>query len=84
MEDPIDALERRGDVVVAAEVADHQLRRGVEVLRRPAGRMGERVEVVEDPHLLPAGEQRVDEMGADEAGAAGDEDAAHQIVSSRT
>ena len=39
--------------------------------------MGERIEVVEDPHALPAREQRVDEVRADEAGAAGDEDLAH-------
>ena len=36
----------------------------------PAGR-----EVVDDPHLVAAREQRVDEVGADEAGAAGDESA---------
>ena len=47
-------------------------RRAVEVVRPLA--VGGRAERVEHADLGPAREQRVDDVGADEAGAAGDED----------
>ena len=80
--DAIDARERRSDVGGAAQVADLELSARIEVSGGLTGRMGERIEVVEDPHLLAPREQRVDEVGADETGAAGDQGEAHQIVSS--
>ena len=49
-----------------------QLGAGIEVvgvLRMDVGR-----EQVEHAHLVPLVEQRIDDVGADEAGAAGDED----------
>ena len=59
-----------------ADVALDPLRARVEVVRPLAVRG--RQQAVEDAHLVAALEQRVDDVGADEAGAAGDEDqAAH-------
>ena len=55
-----------------ADVALEPLGARVEVVRPLAVRG--RQQAVEDAHLVPALEQRVDDVGADEAGAAGDED----------
>ena len=48
----------------------------VEVVRRGGVRGG--MQPVEDPHVVAAREQRVDDVRADEAGAAGDEHVAHR------
>ena len=55
-------------------VADEQLGVGGEVRRRLAAGVGERIEIVEHAHPLAGGEQRLDQVAADEPGAAGDED----------
>jgi hypothetical protein len=79
VEDAVDPVERLVDCVPVAQVPHHELRLGAQVGRRAVG-VGERVEVVEHPHLVAGLQQRVHEVGADEARAAGDEDAAHQTV----
>ena len=62
----------RGDDVRVAHVALDQLGARVEVVGPLAVRG--RQQHVEHAHLVPALEQRVDDVGADEPGAAGDED----------
>ena len=79
VEDAVDAVECAVDGLAVAQVADEQLGLRVEVSRDAVG-VRERVEVVEHAHLLARRQQGVDEVGADEAGAAGDEDACHQTV----
>ena len=64
----------RGDRVGVAHVALDQLGARVEVVRPLA--VGGRQQRVEHAHLVPGVEQRVDDVRADEAGAAGDEDRA--------
>ena len=64
-------LERRADVVL------QQRGGGVDVLAAT------RAEVVEHDHLVPARDQGVDEVGADEAGPAGDERAHRCSLESR-
>ena len=76
VEHAVDAFERPVDRVTVAEIADHQLGLAAEVGGRAVG-VCERVETVEHAHALAGREQRVDEVGADEPGAAGDEDARH-------
>ena len=73
MHERIDVGEAAVDDGAVANVADDELGIGRQVLRHAVVNL--RVERVEDPHLVPGGEQAVDEMGADEAGTAGDEDA---------
>ena len=75
MVEGIHTFQRARDRVVIANVADLQVDRGVEVVRPLAGRVHLRVEVVQRAHLVTLGEEAISEMGADEAGAAGDEDA---------
>ena len=61
------ALSSRGVADVALDERRAAVERRVEVLALARG------EVVEDDDLVAAVEQGVDEVGADEAGAAGDE-----------
>ena len=61
VEDDLGARLVEGGVRVRADVAVVQARRAVQVLARPGG------EVVEHVYLVAAGEQRIDEVGADEA-----------------
>ena len=76
MEDDLDAAHSVVHALVAAELAfDHLDVEPFEV-RAESGR-----EVVEHAHLVAALEQRANEVGADEAGSAGDEHpAAHRIA----
>ncbi len=62
-----------------AHVTHDALRPGVEV-RRPPVRVHVRGQAVEDAHLVAGVEQRRDDGRPDEAGSAGHEDAAHQVV----
>ena len=71
---------RVGDGRVA-QVGLDQLGARVEVVRALAVRGGQ--QRVDDPHLLAALEQRVDDVRADEAGAAGDEDHGGETVAQR-
>ena len=75
MADVLDALQRRGDGGAVADVAGHELRGGVEVVG-PLG-VRRRMQRVEDPHLVAAGDERVGDVRPDEAGAAGDEHTGH-------
>ncbi len=74
VDDALDAVERRGDGVVVAHVGDDQLDLRVEVCGALASRVHLRIERVEDAHTVPALEQAIREMGADEPGAAGDQE----------
>src|SRR4051812_26042573 len=65
MQHEVDSLDRPARGLGVADVADDQLGVAVDVLA-PAGR-----EVVEHAHLRAAPDQGVDEVGPDEAGAAG-------------
>src|SRR5215211_4555903 len=78
VEDAIDPDEGAVHRLPVAQVAHDQLGVGPQVAR-PSARVSELVEVVEHAHALSTLEQRIHEMGADEAGASGDEDA-HQTV----
>ena len=78
MDDGIDAVERPPHRLRVAHVADLQLDVGREVLRPPGAAVHLRGEVVERAHAVPAREQLVGEMRADEARAAGDEDRARR------
>ena len=70
MEDPGDALHRRGECLQVPQVAEHKLQVRVgQVQVEDVSRL----QVVEDPHLVPELEQRLDEVAPDEARAAGDE-----------
>ena len=76
VDDGIDALERAADDILAAHVAGEQLDVGAQVLRAVA--LVHLVDQhVERAHRVAGGEQLVREVGADEAGAAGDQDAFH-------
>jgi hypothetical protein len=71
--DGVDPAERSPDGGRVANVGADQLGTGVEVGRRLT--VHGRVQRVQHPHVVVAkGEQRVDDVGADEAGATGDED----------
>ena len=74
--DGVDAVERaRDDRGPSRTSPRHVL--GARVAVRGRAGVGGGVQDVEHADLVPAGEQRVDDVRADEAGAAGDEDAAH-------
>ncbi len=75
MDERVASGEAAGDHLTVADVPDDELRLPREVRRHALVHL--RVEQVEDPHLVPVGEQALDEVGADEAGAAGDENAHH-------
>ena len=79
--DVIDAAQRAGHGRAVAHVALDELGRRIEVVR--AGGVGGGMQPVEDPHVVAAREQRVDDVRADEAGAAGDEHAAHRAATVR-
>ena len=83
MEDAVDVAQCVRDGVAVAQVTDLELGLAAQVSRRPVG-MRERVEVVEDAHPLAGRQQGVDEVRADEAGSAGDEDAHHHTVYSKS
>ena len=74
VEDDLDAADGRVHALVRAEVAldDLDVPSELREVRPAAGR-----EVVEHADVVAALEQRLDEVRADEAGAAGDEDALH-------
>ncbi len=65
MADRIAAAQRPAHVLDAADVSEH----GLDVVV-PGGRTG-----VEDPRDMPGGNQAIDDMRADEARAARDQDA---------
>src|SRR5690606_6903018 len=70
--DQLDAVDGAAEVVLVAEVAFHQLNIVGDVVEVAAVAGGE---VVEDADVLAIGEEAGDEMGANESGAAGDENA---------
>ncbi len=83
VKDPVDALEMRRDAACVADVdlLDRQpgIRRDVrEILRAPGAH------VVEDVDAAAVGEQTLDEMAADEPGAAGNDDSARGISHARS
>jgi hypothetical protein len=79
VEDAIDVTERAFNGVEIAQVPDHQLCVAIKMLGR-AVLVRERVEIVEHPHAVAVRQQHVDQVRADETGAAGDEGGAHQTV----
>jgi hypothetical protein len=72
VDDRVAAVERLGERFAICEVADHGLGLVRAVVRR-------RAQVVV-ANVAPGLEQGVDDVGADEAGAAGDEDPAHPVA----
>ena len=75
MEDRVDAAQRSANRRWITDVADDELDLAVEVVGTAAGvavHLGR--EVVEHPDPVAVGEELVCEMGADEAGAAGNQD----------
>ncbi len=74
MDDRVDAVEGTPDGIVVADVAGHQLDLGVEVVGPLPLRMHLGVEVVERADGVALGQQPICEMGADEPGAARDQD----------
>jgi hypothetical protein len=86
VEDAVHAGERTRDVVVVAQIGPQQLDVGRGASWRGAG-VRERIEVVEHANSSTAPHERVDEVAADEARAAGDEHRAPQrsgVAGSRT
>ena len=81
MEDELDAPHRGVDALVRAEITFHHL--DVPPERREVG-AASGGEVVEDADVVAALEQRLDEVRADEACAAGDEDLRHAARSATT
>ena len=82
MEDDVDAAHRRRDGIRVAHVAVHELDVVDHVVQvhGPAGG-----QIVERPDAVAAIPQRVDEVGADEPGSAGDDrEACHQVRPSST
>ena len=73
--DGVDTVECAPDRFMVADISDLQLDLAVEVIGPLAGRMNLGVEVVERSNLVALGQKPVGEMRADEAGAAGDENA---------
>jgi hypothetical protein len=69
----IDPLQNLFDDVRVADVAHDQFGVGVQIGGPRPVRMDLGIKVVEDPDPLAVLEQRVADMGADEPGAAGDE-----------
>ena len=76
VEDAIDAFDRCGDGRGVEDVALEELDAVAEAVqvREPA-----RAEVVEDADAIAAGHQCLGDVGADEAGAAGNEEGSHGI-----
>ena len=81
MEHQLDAPNGGMDALVGAEVALDDLDLTTE--RSEVGPAAGR-EVVEHADVVASLEERLDEIGADEAGAAGDEDARHACFSATT
>jgi len=73
--DGVDTVERTPDSFMVADVSDLQLDLAVEVIGPAADGMNLGIEVVEGSDLVPLGQKPVGEVRADEAGAAGDENA---------
>ena len=59
---PVDSLQRGVHGLAVAQVAHEQLGLGVQMGRRAAGRVGERIEVVEYPYAVPVRKQSIDEV----------------------
>ena len=74
VDDRVGAVERAAHGLGVADVADHELHLRAQVVRPRPALVHLLGEVVERPHAVPAGEQRVGEVRADEARAAGDQD----------
>jgi hypothetical protein len=70
--DRVDAAKRRRDQAWVGEVAVHEFRVGAEILGRSL--VGSGQQRIEHTHLVPLGEKPVGDMGADEAGPAGEQD----------
>ena len=73
--------ERRAHEVEVAHVADVELEPAPHRVRDPPARRPP--QVVERGHVVAARQQRVDEMGADEARGTGDEDAHRRSLRGR-
>ena len=73
--DRVAAAHRAPDGVRVPDVGDRRLDLAAAVVGRRAQ--------VEDDRLVPCGEQAVDDVRADEAGAAGHQDAGHVVTSGR-
>src|SRR5215469_15411072 len=76
-------LEGPRETVDVAYVLANKLRRRVEEARREACRMNLRVETIDDAHLVPALDQRIDQMRANESGTTNDHDAQVQTLPGR-
>jgi hypothetical protein len=74
VDDGVDAVERVANRVVVANVAVDELDVLGEVGRSRGVRMHLRIEAVERAHAMAFGKEAIGEMGADEAGAACDQD----------
>ena len=69
------ALARKYRPKRFADVAVHELEAGVTGEGRGAAGMDARQQRVKHPHLMTGARERFDDMGSDEAGTAGDQDA---------
>jgi hypothetical protein len=77
----VDAGQRAADRLGVADVADEQLGVLGEVVGALTGGVHLRVQDVEHPDAVPALEQLGGQVGADEAGATGDQDGAgHDVL----
>jgi hypothetical protein len=63
------------ETVDVAYVLANKLRRRVEEARREACRMNLPVQTIDDAHLVPAFDQHIDQMRANESGTTNDHDA---------
>ena len=71
MADHADAAQRVVDGLRVADVAVHELEARVTGERRNAAGVDARQQRVKHPHLMTRARERLDDMGSDEAGAAG-------------
>ena len=69
--DDVDALDRASDVVAVQKVADDGVGHGGGVERETA------TEAVENDHLVPGADEPIDDVRADKAVAADNEDPSH-------
>jgi len=74
VDDGVDTVERAPDRLSIADVSDLELDVGREVVRASGAFVNLRRQVVECAHAIPAREQLVGEVRADEARATRDED----------
>ena len=75
VDDGVGVVHRFAERVMVAHIRDDELDRGVEVVRALPAFVHLRVEVVQRAHLVPIGHEPVGEVGTDEPGSSGDEDA---------